>query len=51
MNSSVIVLIAALICNEVTGEEMNCEQWNILDKDVFSKALDMLTNILETNQR
>ena len=40
------------IYNEVIGEEeTNCEQLNILDEDVFSKALDMLTNIWETNQR
>ena len=40
------------MCNEAIGEEeMNCEQLNILDKDVFSKVLDMLTNIRKTNQR
>ena len=52
MNSLIIVLIATLICNEATGEEeMNCEQLNSLDKDVFSKALDMLTDIWENNKR
>ena len=52
MNSSIILLIAALICNEVIGEkEMNCEQMDILDEDVFSKALNMLMDIWETNQR
>ena len=46
MNSLIIVLIAALIHNEVIGEEeTNCEQLNSLDKDVFSKALNMLTDI------
>ena len=49
---SIIVLTAILICNEVTGEEeTNCEQLDILDEDVFSKVLDMLTDIWETNQR
>ena len=52
MNLLIIVLIAALICNEAIGEEeMNCEQLDILDEDVFSKALNMLTNMWETNQR
>ena len=51
MNSLIIVLIAALICNEAIGEEeKNCEQLDILDKDVFSKALDMFTDVWETNQ-
>ena len=43
------------ICNEVIGEaEMNCEQLDICDSeedDVFSKALDMLTDVWESNQR
>ena len=52
MNSLIILLIATLIFNEVIGEEeMNCEQMDILDKDAFSKVLDMLTNVWETNQR
>ena len=52
MNSLIIVLIAALICNEVIREEeTNCEQLDILDKDAFSKALNMLTDTWETNQR
>ena len=46
MNSLIIVLIATLICNEAIGEEeTNCEQLDILDEDVFSKALDILTNL------
>ena len=50
--NSLIVLIAALICNEVIGEEeMNCKQLDILDEDVFSKVLDMLTDIWEASQR
>ena len=52
MNPLIIVLIAALICNEVIcEEEMNCEQLDSLDEDVFSKALDMLTDMWETNQK
>ena len=52
MNSLIIVLIAALICNEATGkEEMNCEQLDSLDEDVVSKALSMLTDTWESNQR
>ena len=40
------------ICNEAIGEdETNCKQLDSLDEDVFSKALDMLTDIWETNQR
>ena len=51
MNSLIIVLIATLICNEIIGEEeMNYEQLDSLDEDVFSKALDMLTDIWENNQ-
>ena len=52
MNSLIIVLIATLICNEaICEEEMNCEQLDSLDEAVFSKALNMLTDIRETNQR
>ena len=52
MNSLIIVLTATLICNEVIGEEeTNCKQLDRLDEDVFSKALDMLTDIWESNQR
>ena len=52
MNSLIIVLIATLICSEVIGEEeTKCEQLDNLDEDVFSKALDMLTDIWKTNQR
>ena len=52
MNLLIIVLIAALICNEtICEQEINCEQLDSLDKDVFSKALDMLTDLWETNQR
>ena len=52
MNLLIIVLIATLICNEVIGEEeTNCKQLDILDEDVFSKELDMLMDIWETNQR
>ena len=52
MNSLIIVLIAVLICNEVIGEEeTNCEQLDSLGEDVFSKALNMLTDMWETNQR
>ena len=52
MNLLIIVLIAALICNEVIGEEeMNCEQLDSLEEDVISKALSMLTDIWEHNQR
>ena len=50
MNSLIIVLIAALIYNQaIAEEEMNCEQLDSLDEDVFSKALNMLINIWETN--
>ena len=46
------MLIATLICDEaICEEEMNCEQLESLDKDVFSKAFDMLIDIWETNQR
>ena len=52
MNLLIVVLIAALICNEaICEEEMNCEQLDSLDKDVFSKDLDMLTDIWETNHK
>ena len=52
MNMLITVLIAALICNEtIEEEETNCEQLDSLDEDVFSKALDMLTDMWETNQR
>ena len=52
MNLLIIVLIATLTHNEMIGEEeMNCEQLDSLDKDVFSKALNMLTDIWENNQR
>ena len=52
MNSLIIALIATLIWNEVIcEEELNCEQLDSLDKDVFCKALDVLTDIWETNQR
>ena len=50
MNLLIIVLIATLICNEVIcEEEMNCEQLDSLDEDVFSKALNMLIDIWKTN--
>ena len=52
MNLLMIVLIATLICNEaIREEEKNCEQLDSLDEDVFSKALGMLTDMWETNQR
>ena len=35
----------------ICEEEMNCEQLDSLDEDVFSKALYMLPDIRETNQR
>ena len=54
MNWLIIVLIATLIYNEAIGEaEMNCEQLDISDSnedDVFSKVLDTLTDIWESNQ-
>ena len=52
MNSLIIVLIAALICNKaIREEEMNCEQLHSLDEDVFSKALNMLPDIWVNIQR
>ena len=49
MNLLIIVLIAALICSEaICEEEMNCEQLDSLDEDVFSKALDVLTDVWKT---
>ena len=53
MNWLIIVLITTLICNELIGEaETNCEQLDISNEDdVFSKVLDMLTNVWESNQR
>ena len=52
MNSLIIVLIATSICNEaICEEEMNCEQLDSLDEDVFSKALNVVTDTWETNER